>query len=351
MLRKIPQSYSKEYRAILKHLVFSKTARVVGSGGEKEVLYSADVDVMDEIVLTHKAIKSIQSHVLELERMPFVRVTDIKCGVVDEWQLLTKPKLQQGKVVGYNRQEEVSHLKQLRRKDIISVQEYNRGVKLLKQVMTPTDFLLARKELRFGIVRWKPEQVKDGYRTLRDGRRYTLYEGCESSPFKVDAVVFFPKQVVEFSSIVLWKGEDGHYLNILPAYDQAIKEDILLYADKGNWFKVAKRMYLLSRLRGNEEDVVKFRALFNSPLGFLYVVVSDLELLKEVNTFGELSELERESVRGELDELRMAYAKLPTPKVIPKVADIPALRSLLQDEAKQELVRMGYYPIPEKFTA
>lgn len=350
MLRKVPQSFSEEYRAVLKHLVWSKTARVVGSGGEKSIIYAADVDVMDEMVLTHKMVKSIQSHVLELERMPFVRVTDIKCGVVPEWQLLTTPRLQQGKVVGYVRQNEVNHLKELRRKDIISQNEYVRGLKLLKQVMTPIDFLHARKELRFGVVRWKPEQFKDGYRFLRDGRRYTLLEGCESSPLKVDCVAFLPKQVAEFSSIVLWKKENGHYWSILPNYDQAIREDILLYADDDNWFKVAKRMYLLSRLRGNEKDVEEFRDLFNSPLGLLYRVLSDLELLKEVKTFGELSELERESVRGELDELRMSYAKLPTPRVIPKVSDVPHLRSILQDAAKEELVRMGYYPLPEKFT-
>lgn len=350
MLRKVPESYSEEYRAVLKHLVFSKTAKVVGSGGEKEVLYSADVDVMDELLLTHTAVKSIQSHVLELERMPNVRVTDIKCGVVPEWQLLTKPRLQQGKVVGYSRQDEVSHLKELRRKGVVSNNEYARGLKLLKQVMTPIDFLHARKELRFGTIRWNTQQFKEGRQRLRDGRVYTLYEGCESSPLKVDAVAFFPKRVVEFSSIVLWKGEDGHYLSILPDYQQAIREDILLYADKGNWFKVAKRMYLLSRLRGNEEDVKRFRELFNSPLGFLYVVVSDLELLKEVKTFGELSALEKESVRGALDELRMAYAKLPTERIIPMVEDVPHLRSILQQAAKEELVRMGYYPLPDKFT-
>ena len=175
-------------------------------------------------------------------------------------------------------------------------------------------------------------------------------DACETSPLKVDAIAFFHSRVVEFSSIVLWQKENGQYWSVLPNYEQAIKEDILLYADKGNWFKVAKRMYLLSRLRGNEDDVERFHKLFNSPLGFLYVVLSDLELLKEVKTFDELTELERESVRKAMDELRMSYAKLPTPRTIPKVADIPHLRSILQEASKEELVRMGYYPLPEKFT-
>jgi len=342
MLRKVPQSFSEEYRGVLRYLMFSSDAKVVGSAGEKEILYSGDVDVMDTLPLRVETLRRIRQQVVALDDLPFVRVTDIKCGQKVEWNLLRKPTLEKGVLVGYNRNEELETLGDLWKKNIVTDADYKTARSLLKNDLTPVDFLRARKALRFGVFRWEVSDVEQGFLKLRDGSVLTLEDACTTSPFKVDAVTYFPRHIVEFSSIVLWSKEAR-----LPDYETAIREDILVLAEEGNWFKVAKRIYLLEKVRGNREGVAVLRDLFNSPLGFLYVVVSNLELMEEV---GAESGLEKESVRNALDEMRMKYAKLPIPLVIPRVSDVKVLRKLLQEKSREALMKTGYYPIPADFT-
>lgn len=342
MLRKVPESFSKDYRGVLKYLMFSPDAKVVGSGGEKEILYSGDIDIMDFMPLRVESLKRIRQQVVELDDKPFVRVTDIKCGQKPEWNLLRTPKLENGVVVDYNRNDELEALSDLWKKNIVTDAELRDARNLLKHNLSAVEFLRARKALRFGVFRWEVSDIQKGFLKLRDGTMLTLEDACKTSPFKVDAVTYFPTRIVEFSSIVVWSKEAR-----LPDYETAIQEDILVLADEGNWFKVAKRIYLLEKLRENRAGVEALRDLFNSPLGFLYVVVSDLELMDEV---GAESGLEKESMRNALDEMRMRYAKLPIPRIVPRVSDVRMLRKLLQEESMDALKKLGYYPIPSTFT-
>jgi len=62
----------------------------------------------------------------------------------------------------------------------------------------------ARKELRFGVLRWTPREVKAGVKKYR-GRMFRLEEALKSPGItKLDLVAWVKDKYVEVSNIVLW---------------------------------------------------------------------------------------------------------------------------------------------------
>jgi len=335
-MRKFPQQFSTPVRKVLKALSLSDKPQVFGSSDDHQVLYSADYDLLEEVPLKSSSLHDFQELVRSAQKVG--TVTDIKCGEVREWNLLTSN--------GYDQQEELKKLGNLWQAGILENEELAMAKKMLKPTLTRLELIKARKDLRFGILRWTPREVYEGHKQYRN-KVFYLEDAFKSTGItKIDVVAWIKDKYSEVSNIILWTQEGRPYAKLRPLKD-AVSEDILLFESEGNWVKVAKRMLTIAKDEGYLTDVGKLQGILNSPLGAIYTVVSDLEILKE---FPEALTTARK--RKELDLMRDRMAKLylhefddaTDPKEL-----LPRLREVLQNEMNRELSKEHLLPIRKEY--
>lgn len=331
--RLFPQQFSAPVRKLLDQVSFGPPD-VMGSAGEHRAMYAADYDLLEFMTFRGKAtVKAFQTKVAKLAST--YCVTDVKCGEVSEWNLL------QGK--GYDQAKELAHLRRLWQEKVITDAEHKLGKRLLKPTLSVAEKVAARKQLRFGILRWTPAEVKAGVKQTRLDKPIRLEDAMTSKGItKVDILAWVKDTYAEVSNIILWTSRSGKPYAHIPEVVQSLKEDIAYYLSEGNYFKAAKRMLSIAKNRKEVAQQEKLLAILNSPLGHISTVVSDLKVLKE---FPQCVTAEKK--RQELDSLRDAMAKLYYPEFFKAKSPaklLPALEETLQREAKKALEEAGFLP-------
>ena len=342
MSREFPTQYSAGLRKVLKAISIG-TPHIMGSSAEHTMMYSADFDLLEVVPFKLRSVSMFQKKVYGIQKVG--KIVDIKCGEITEWNLLKKPHIKKN-VKNYNQKDELAHLNQLWQEKIISGKEYDMAKELLKPSLTIPEFLFARKELRFGLLRWTVQDVLNGYKQFRD-KHIMLSEAMKSKGItKIDVVAWVKTKYVEFSNIIIWTKKGKPYAHI-PVIKQALAEDIRMYEADGNYVKVAKRMLNLAIKLGNTTDVQKLTEVLNSPLGKLYMVTSDLEVLQEY------PDAVAPKKREELDYMRDDFAKLFYPELVsatPKLSLLPKLKEVLQKNMKITLEEKHLLPIHRDYS-
>jgi len=342
MERDFPDQYSKELVKVIKGLSIGKPI-VVGSSADPKIMYSADYDLIEEVILRPGSTKIFQNKIKKIQKLG--KITDIKIGEITEWNLLKKPHIK-SIVKDYNQQSELEHLSALWANKIITQNEFKLGKKLLKSHLTPVEFLTAKKELRFGLLRWTPKEIASGYKELRGKNIFYLEDAFKSKGItKIDVVAWVKNKYVDFSNIILWTHSNKPYAYI-PALKKGLAENMLEFEAEGNYVKLAKRMLSLSKQYKDTPIVDKLTEILNSPLGKLYLVVSDMEVLEETKTQNKVN------TRKELDLLKDDFAKLFFPELkhaLPDLKLLPKLREVLQKEMKKALEVASLLPIPRDY--
>ena len=311
-------------------LISIKKPILVGSSADPKIKYSADYDLIEEVLYSSKNIQIFQQNVDKLGPL----IQDIKIGEVAEWNLLRDVEIK-NKVIGYSQVKEIDNLDLLLEQEIISKQEYDDARKLLKKHLSPVDFIQAQKELRFGLLRWTPAEVHDGAKILRNGQILTLEGACKSAGItKIDVIAPIPKYT-EFSNIILWQP----YAKKID--EEGIKKDILVYLEENNYLKVLKRMYSYDKEKGQ-----KIIPILNSDLGKLYVIISDLKTLQEANPSKKKVKMALNELRNEL--LTVNVKGLKKHKQL-KFSSIPRLEAVLQNETRLKMKKVGLLPIPKYY--
>lgn len=333
--RPFPEQFSTPLRKVLKAISIGKP-HVVGSAEDHQVMYSADYDLMENVVLKPSSAKTFQTLIRKTQKV--ATITDIKCGEVKDWNLMCGAT--------YSQKEELEHLGRLWQKGVVTDAEVETAKKLLKPHLSVPEKLRAKKELRFGILRWTPTEVYAGHKTYRKHTFYLEDAFTSTGITKVDAVAWVKDKYVEVSNILLWQKGGKTFAQTKPLKD-ALAEDIVLYEEEGNWVKVAKRMLSLAKDRHYITDEKKLRQILNSPLGAVYTVVADLEVLEEFP-----DAVTPKKKREELDGMRDRMAKLFFPdfdhaedprKLLPK------LKTLLQEETEKQLKLEHLLPLRKDY--
>lgn len=330
---RIPEQFSKPVYTLLKALSLGDV-NLMGSNDDPRIMYSADYDMLEMPVFRKSSVKQFQALVKRAGKVG--TITDIKCGEVPEWNLLTTKK--------YSREKELKHLQDLWQKKIITDAEVREAQKLLQPNLSIPELYKARKELRFGVLRWTPAQVAQGYLKFRNHTVY-LEEAMKSKGItKVDVVAWVKEKYVEVSNILLWTHRGKPYANVKNVVN-SLKEDLIVFAYDGNFMKVAKRLYSLAKLTGRDRESLE--RILNSHLGAVYLVVSDLKVLEEFP-----NAITPARKRKQLDSLRDQMSKLYFPEFNeaknPKTL-LPKLEEVLQAEVKKELEKVNLYPIPKMY--
>ena len=221
MSRQFPTQYSSELQKVILAISIG-TPHIVGSSVQHEILYSADFDMMESLQFKRNSPAVFQRKIKQILKIG--AITDIKCGEVTEWNLLKRPHINK-RVKNYSQKNELEHLNYLWQNKIITQSEYDLGKSLLKPSLTMVEFLNARKELRFGLLRWTPKEVLQGYKDFRE--RHILLEDAMKSKgiTKVDVIAWVNTKYIEFSNIILWRSGGKFYAEI-PNIKRALAEDI-----------------------------------------------------------------------------------------------------------------------------
>ena len=345
MERDFPQQYSKPLRKVLKALSFG-TPNVIGSSADYKVLYSADYDLVENVIVRRNTAKAFQRKIKAILKVG--KLVDMKIGEVSEWNLLKKPYIKNEKVHNYKQKDELAHLAYLWQNKIITHDEFMSATEMLQPHLSAEEFLLAKKELRFGLLRWTIHEVMQGYKELRDQKPMWLEDAFKTKGItKLDLVAWVNTKYVEFSNIILWTNRSGKAYAYIPALKKSLMEDILLFQCEKNYVKLAKRMLSLAKQYKDTEIVDKLVTILNSPLGKLYMLTADLEVLDE---FPQAITQARK--RHELDLMRDYFAKLYFPELnraVPNIHLLPKLREVLQSEMKIALENSKLLPVPRDY--
>ena len=355
-----PFHYPEDVLAILSEMSFSegKNIKIIGSASDRRMLYSADYDVNEIVPLESisEGVNGLKTIIRRLLKNKDVLIGDIKMGLVPEW-MPVKGEVRKGRVVGYNAVELRKRLKEL---DSIMTPE-EKAVEVPTHP-TPVEFLKLQRDLRMGLVRWTPKEVLDGKKTLRDGRPYTLEQAIQSpSISKLDVTAFVkPERFVEISIIYTFK-KNGKILNQDPSKEsltKALREAIAVLHHEGNYFKMAKRIYSLAKLLNNDKAMAKLVPLFNSDMGRLYSIHSDMDTLSSLYDQGHKPD--RERVRRELDGFRVRFGNIglrgfigeqPIPTTAKETNKtfkeiLTKVKGRMEDETVKALKTLGLLPLP-----
>ena len=315
-----PENYPSDAMTILDAMSFSKgkDVKVLGSMSLRSQQYAGDYDAYEvvkrkgsEAKVLDELASEFQTIIKNLRGLPNVFIGDIKAGSVEEWRVLDKDAgLVDGKIVGYNATKAKGKVDELYKANIITQGEKASADEMLKDSPSPDELLLARKKLKFHIIRWSVPEVLNGSKVLRDKRRFTLQDAFSSPTItKLDTIGLVQNnKYTDFSTIYEFQC-NGKVLN--PSFEdigKSLREDIVAYKAENNPFKVLKREFALAKFRGDDKTIKSLTPVLNSDLGRLYSLLSDVGTLIEL--LEDKHKVPLDKVRYEIDQFKSRMANV-----------------------------------------
>ena len=285
--KEYPEDYPADAIAILDAMSMGNNIHLVGSMSLRSQQYAGDYDGYE--VISHQGKtrtflttlrERFQSNIKKLRAMKYVYVGDIKAGVVEEWRIIPKTAYVKNKLVGYNATACRSRVQQLLEEKVLTESEAKEAFGLLKDQLKPSDFLIARDKLKFHVLRWTVKDVLDNCLHYR-GRSFTLEEAFPTPGItKLDVIGLVQNNRFTDFSVIYEFHCTGVVLNPEPINIKvSLTESIISYTAEGNYFKVLKRLFALSKFQNNTKMLEELNPILNSDLGRLYQIVSDMDTL------------------------------------------------------------------------
>lgn len=177
-------------------------------------------------------------------------------------------------------------------------------------------------------LRWNKHEMQKGTKTLKDGRSVS-FQDCilQKGTMKLDLVKLIRGRFVEISdNYFIQLGDKANFNKreiSKPAALESLRQDFQLYFNQEmNLFKGLKRafsFYFLQSKTKNRDKLLRLIALFNSPVGHLYQLLSQLKTIKLVSE--NENEFRKPKKRDILHNLQLIQTELRNLN-IPKVADV-----------------------------
>jgi len=375
-----PENYTNEIRNIIKIISFSRGAAVsiAGSMSLKTQLYAQDVDAYEKVSSKSSSTvaRQFQEIIKRLLNTTDIIISDIKLGSIDDWQVVSPNiTIKDNKIIGYNMKKSLEKLDELKKNNIITGQDYIKYKQLLKKNPNPEEYFSICDEIRPNIIRWKACDVLNGYINLPNNTKLTLEAAIESPTIaKLDVITYLRHSCYTDVSIIYEFKINGKLVNPPnKSVEQSLKEDILYYYLDKKYFKMAKRMYALARLKKYKLDMQTLTDIFNSDLGRLYSISADVgtltylidnhkiysqdKLIYELDQFiGRISNInnlshwkqKEKSINNILDHLiHGQHGKFEALKEINEIETY--CNDALTQSSIQILTKAGFIPVPNVY--
>jgi hypothetical protein len=345
--------------------------RVVGSMNQAYQLYASDFDLMEDIEINHHLSyykKKFQNIVKFFSKNKNTIVGDIKSGEIEQWKILNDDiYIKNNKVYNYNPSEIIARIEHLYKNGIINKEDYDHSISLIKNTINIDDLFMMKDFFKFHIIRWTSQEVIQGYKILRNNQKFSLEDGFKSGLTKIDLVIWIDKKFVEFSIIYIFTN-NGIPLNANPqeSFEDNIKNDILKYLLDKNYFKMSKRLFSLVSYYGDEDTANILETMFNSDLGNIYLVLSDVKTL--IYLLENSQTLPVKKIRSEINDFKYRLSNVNLPystskkNIVIKIlkyltnlknkinlADLVAIKTFLENllskETKVYLLNYNLFPL------
>jgi hypothetical protein len=305
-----PSDYPADAVKILDTMSMDGDLILVGSMALRSQQYAGDYDGY-EVVEKKGEVASVlsdlrqrfQSVLKNLRGLPNVYIGDIKAGVVEAWRILpTSARVKGDKIEGYNSVACRRRVDDLLRSRIITEHEAKEAMGLLKESPTICDFLLAKQNLKFHILRWTVAEVMANRKVMRDGKAITLEEAFHTRGItKMDVMGLVQgNRFTDFSVIYEFRC-NGKVLNGEPIdIKNSLEESLIAYLCEGNYFKAIKRLFALAKYHNYLPMVRSLTPILNSDLGRLYQIVGDMDTL--LRLMEENKKVPMSMIRFEIDQ-------------------------------------------------
>jgi len=302
-------SYPEDVMRLLEAMAFGDGLQLVGSMSLRSQLYAGDFDAHEIVEMDEptnqkaatKLRKEFQTIVRNVEKLPNTYITDIKAGIIPEWEVIPED--------GYKYENAVKKVDELLENKIITPSEATEAKAMLHRRPTVAQMLAAKSILKFHIVRWNPMEVAKNKKVLRDGRIYTLEQAFQSpSMTKLDAISLVQNNRFTDFSVIYEFNNKGKTLNLATGINigARLKEDAEAYKATGNYFKALKRMFALAKFKDNRKEMERLTDILNSDLGRLYQIVSDIGTLEDALE----SNAKLATIKYEIDQFKSRLANI-----------------------------------------
>lgn len=327
-VKNYPENYPSDAVNILDAMSFGKGLVLLGSMSLRSQQYAGDYDGFEKVKMKGsvnsvlgKLRRRFQQMIRHLQSMKNVWIGDIKAGVVEDWRVLHKDAhVIDGRLVGYDYNHSKSVLHHLVAKKVISSKEAQEADALLKPSLSPEAFLKAKDSIKFHIVRWTPKEVLANKKVLRDGSTMTLEQAFHTPGIaKMDVISLVQNNRFTDFSVIYEFSAGGTILNPEKIdIETSLKEAVIAYKAKGNYFKLLKRVFALAKYQNDTKTIDVLAPIFNSDLGRLYHVIGDIGTL--VSLLEDHKGVPLETIRYEIEQF------------INRLANVYSLADYLENE-------------------
>lgn len=318
--KQFPQNYSSDAVRVLRamSLTEGKELQLVGSMALRSQLYAGDFDAFEDVRSDDERSRALdrfarlfQDSVKELRSLPNTYIADIKVGVVEDWQVIpANAGIVGGAIRNFNLVAARGRVERLVLQRVMTPAEGTEAMTLLKDSMTPEQFLVAKDTIKPHIMRWRPADVLAGYVVLRTGKRVTLQEAFTTPGVaKMDVISWMNgNHFAEFSCIYNFY-VNGKWINAIPVNPkQGLQEDIVSLMADGKPFKAMKRRFALAKLENDTGTMRRLQPILNGDLGRIYSLRSDIDtLLYMLENYQNFPDKE---VDFELDQFRDRFSNI-----------------------------------------
>lgn len=325
--------YSIEFNKIVSLITFNKDkTKVYGSYAYRGLNYTSDIDLFEVVDVRNIKvfIKQFQSKIKAILKSTNIFITDIKIGELDELMVIDKKAYVSGdrKIFGYNYKESISKLNNLYKNKNITKKEFDEGKKLLKKDPTPIQLLEIIKKMRYEVLRWKPEDILNGYLKYRD-YNISLEDALRSDGlFKIDFIVEMNDTFIEVSNIYDLRINGKRVSRYPLREDKTLLSDVITFAEEGKFYKALKRLFTYYhytyRTKNNPEESKKMI------LKIFEILDSDIGKLSQINsTVGALISLLKNAKYINNNRIKAVINKL-----IPKLNNVSTIPVYIKNEAR-----------------
>jgi hypothetical protein len=369
--RDYPDNYPADVVEYISKMVYPNSQiELVGTASLRSQQYAADYDLNNIVRSSTKSkpkaiqqfVKGFQEIVRNLLRTQNLYIGDIKAGEIPEFNLVGDK---------YDSESVRKKLKSLMASGVVSSFEGREVEKLLVPKPSKKQLLDIRDLSRFGVLRWKPKEVLQGFKQY-PGRKITLEEAfAQGGLIKLDTVAFVENnRFADFSVIYTFYAGGSPITSISKGVD-TIKEDIQELLLLRNYSKVAKRLFSLARYYNKGTAIKQLNQYLNSDFGRLYSLNADAKTLLYLLENEDSIPLEK--VKYEIDQFKQRLGSIYTIKgvdskgllkKIDKLTELPStaqgkqqmardvaslimkLEGFLNATAQRDLKRMKLLPLP-----
>jgi hypothetical protein len=312
--KEYPTNYPADAVAILDSMSLDgkgKNVELVGSQALRSQIYAGDYDANDFASGTLDHLASLFSEMVRRLSKMDVFVGDIKAGVIPEWDVLGDARVHNGVVAHYNADTSRSKVLQLRKANIITPTEEKEYLAVLKSSPTPVDLVIAKNTIKPHVVRWTMKEAIEGKKTLQNGSVYKLQDAFASrGSVKVDVVGWIQNNRYTDFAMIYFLTSNGKKLYTPVQFEDEIKESILYYKDKGNYFKVLKREFSLAKFKGETKKMEELSEVLNQDLGRIYHILGDIKTLIALFTETQTKPRSLADVRLEIDQFKARMSNI-----------------------------------------